>query len=151
MGATAVRIPLRISKCDPAVIFKQNTYSLSSASSRSSIKLPSSVATASTPATWSRRRCVPVQVLPGPFANRAFSSKSSALQAATEANGNNGGAGREKESSGSSSQRKYIKYAVVGGVIGLAAVNFSDTARHYYGAIERSGRVLGSLAVCINE
>ena len=35
--------------------------------------------------------------------------------------------------------------------VSTAAVAFGDDVRHAYGAAERTGRVVGTLAVCINE
>lgn len=51
----------------------------------------------------------------------------------------------------SQSGRNTIKYLVVAGVLGLGAVVFSDQLQHAYRAAERTGRVVGTLAVCINE
>lgn len=55
------------------------------------------------------------------------------------------------DSSQSKGQRKTIKYLAVFGVLGLGAVVFSDQYMHAYRAAARSGRVVGTLAVCINE
>ncbi|KAI9369109.1 ABC1 family-domain-containing protein [Aspergillus egyptiacus] len=58
--------------------------------------------------------------------------------------------GRARQSGTSQSQR-WIKYAVVGGIILVGAGTFSDDAKHLYRAVERTGRVVGTLAVCIND
>jgi aarF domain-containing kinase len=42
-------------------------------------------------------------------------------------------------------------YAIITGIVGAAAVTLSDDARHLYRAAQRTGRVVGTLAVCINE
>lgn len=59
--------------------------------------------------------------------------------------------GEKKQSNTGKSGKKWITYGIIGGVIAVGAVTFSDDARHIYRAAERSGRVVGTLAVCINE
>ncbi|RHZ54096.1 uncharacterized protein CDV56_105079 [Aspergillus thermomutatus] len=49
------------------------------------------------------------------------------------------------------SQRRILKYAIIAGVVGAAAVTLSDDAQHLYRAAQRTGRVVGTLAVCIND
>lgn len=44
-----------------------------------------------------------------------------------------------------------ITYTVVGGTIVIGVVAFSDNAQHLYRAAARTGRVVGTLAVCIND
>ena len=44
-----------------------------------------------------------------------------------------------------------VVLAAAGGAVGVTAVAFADDVKHAYGAIERSGRVASTLAVCINE
>jgi aarF domain-containing kinase len=44
-----------------------------------------------------------------------------------------------------------VVLAAAGGALGVTAVAFTDDVKHAYGAIERSGRVASTLAVCINE
>lgn len=53
----------------------------------------------------------------------------------------------------SPAQRNYVKYLVILGLLGAGAgaFAFSDNVQHVYGAAQRSGRVVGTLAVCINE
>jgi aarF domain-containing kinase len=46
--------------------------------------------------------------------------------------------------------RKVVVLAVVG-LLGAGAVTLSPDAKHAYEAAKRSGRVAGTLAVCINE
>ncbi|KAF7719112.1 Uncharacterized protein PECH_001737 [Penicillium ucsense] len=48
-------------------------------------------------------------------------------------------------------QRKYLKYLVVLGLLGTGGLLYSDDVKHVYNATRRSGRVLGTLAVCIND
>ncbi|KAE8323329.1 ABC1 family-domain-containing protein [Aspergillus sergii] len=77
----------------------------------------------------------------------SYSIKTSALFGAAEkANGNG------RKSSGSEwSRRKVITYTVVGGTIVIGVVAFSDNVQHLYRAAARTGRVVGTLAVCIND
>ncbi|KAE8371772.1 ABC1 family-domain-containing protein [Aspergillus bertholletiae] len=49
------------------------------------------------------------------------------------------------------SRRKVITYTVIGGTIVIGAVTFSDNVQHLYRAAVRTGRVVGTLAVCIND
>src|SRR5450432_4038927 len=41
--------------------------------------------------------------------------------------------------------------AAAGGTVGVGALALSDDVKHGYNAVCRSGRVVGTLAVCINE
>ncbi|KAL4775458.1 ABC1 family-domain-containing protein [Aspergillus nidulans var. acristatus] len=59
-----------------------------------------------------------------------------------------GGQGRQSQTS--QSRSKWIKYGIIGGII-VGGVVVSDDARHIYHAAERTGRVVGTLAVCIND
>jgi len=44
-----------------------------------------------------------------------------------------------------------VVVAAAGGALGVTAVAFTDDVRHAYEAVERTGRVVSTLAVCINE
>ena len=44
-----------------------------------------------------------------------------------------------------------VLLAATAGGLGVTAVGFTDDVKHAYEAIERSGRVASTLAVCINE
>ncbi|EPS31177.1 hypothetical protein PDE_06132 [Penicillium oxalicum 114-2] len=48
-------------------------------------------------------------------------------------------------------QRRYLKYLAVLGLLGVGGLVYSDEVKHIYNAARRSGRVLGALAVCIND
>jgi aarF domain-containing kinase len=48
-------------------------------------------------------------------------------------------------------KRKVALAATVVFVAGAGALAFSEQARHYYTAVERSGRVAITLALCVNE
>ena len=78
---------------------------------------------------------------------RSFTTRSSHLLSAQSTSpGSNGlisGSGRL--------QRKVVKYLIALGIVGLGAVAYFDELKHAYGAARRSGRVVGTLAVCINE
>ena len=59
--------------------------------------------------------------------------------------------GESREKTNTGSQSRLVKWLVVAGVIGVGAFAFSEQAGHAFGAAKRSGRVVGTLAVCINE
>lgn len=59
------------------------------------------------------------------------------------------GNGRFK--SAKSKRRGRILVAASGGALGVTAVAFTDDVRHAYEAVERTGRVVSTLTVCINE
>lgn len=45
-----------------------------------------------------------------------------------------------------------VTYAAAGvGTVGAGALFFTDEIKHGYAAAERTGRVVSTLAVCINE
>lgn len=48
-------------------------------------------------------------------------------------------------------KRGRVLLAATGGAFGLTAVAFTEDVKHAYEAIERSGRVASTLAVCIND
>lgn len=48
-------------------------------------------------------------------------------------------------------RRRNLVLAAAGGATGIGALAFTDDIRHSYQAVERTGRVVGTLAVCINE
>ncbi|KAL4983597.1 ABC1 family-domain-containing protein [Aspergillus falconensis] len=60
-----------------------------------------------------------------------------------------GGSGKQSQTA--QSGKKWIKYGIVGGTIVVGAVAFSDDVRHIYHAAARTARVVGTLAVCIND
>lgn len=164
----AVRIPLRASNLDAAAtVLKRNYHrhssplstnlqfkpsSWSSSSFRSFSGLSSSLVTTtntkSTTRSWSCRRCS----LSDHSASRTYFTRTPAQYYAARDNGNNNGREKKKDKeSDAKSQRRYIKYAVIGGVLGVGAVVFSDQIEHFCRAAERTGRVVAGLAICINE
>jgi aarF domain-containing kinase len=50
-----------------------------------------------------------------------------------------------------SKRRGRVVVAAAGGALGVTAVAITDDVRHAYEAVERTGRVVSTLAVCINE
>ncbi|KAL4763224.1 ABC1 kinase family protein [Aspergillus foveolatus] len=60
-----------------------------------------------------------------------------------------GGQGRQSQTS--KSRNKWTKYGIIGGTIVAGGVVVSDDIRHIYHAAARTGRVVGTLAVCIND
>jgi aarF domain-containing kinase len=48
-------------------------------------------------------------------------------------------------------KRGRVLLAATGGALGAGTLAFTDDVKHVYGAVERSGRVASTLAVCINE
>ncbi|KAL3437710.1 ABC1 family-domain-containing protein [Aspergillus tetrazonus] len=59
--------------------------------------------------------------------------------------------GQGRQSQTSQSRNKWIKYGIIGGIIVVGGVVVSDDIRHIYHAAARTGRVVGTLAVCIND
>lgn len=50
-----------------------------------------------------------------------------------------------------SKKRGRVVFAAAGGAMGVTAVTLTDDVKHTYRAAERTGRVVSTLAVCINE
>lgn len=48
-------------------------------------------------------------------------------------------------------RRRGILLAATGGALGAGAFAFTDDVKHGYAAAERTGRVVSTLAVCMNE
>ena len=59
--------------------------------------------------------------------------------------------GNGSAKSAKSNRRGGVIVATAGGTLGVTAVAFTDDVRHAYEAVERTGRVVSTLAVCINE
>ncbi|KAK2813160.1 hypothetical protein FQN50_000837 [Emmonsiellopsis sp. PD_5] len=62
--------------------------------------------------------------------------------------GNNSGNGN---GNGRKRPRRALQFAAAGGTVGAVLLAFSDDASHVYSAAERTGRVVGTLGVCIND
>ncbi|KAB8216832.1 ABC1 family-domain-containing protein [Aspergillus novoparasiticus] len=145
----ALRAPLRASDFAPAPVLRYTSSApwirpFQRASGPSSVhRSVSNSAQAFSKARQLRPRVPLVASRP----HASYSTKTSALFGAAEkANGNG------RKSSGSEwSRRKVITYTVVGGTIVIGVVAFSDNVQHLYRAAARTGRVVGTLAVCIND
>ncbi|KAL4873134.1 hypothetical protein BDV12DRAFT_182400 [Aspergillus spectabilis] len=134
----ALRTPLRAFGVDPAPIVRYtSSYALREPTHRIAHTLSCrsiSGATRLNTATFPHR------------ASRAFSIKPDGLSGSQETAG-----GQGKQSGTGQSGKGWIKYGVIGGTIVVGALAFSDDVRHLYRAAERTGRVVGTLAVCIND
>jgi aarF domain-containing kinase len=147
----ALRTPLRASDFDPAAVFRHNPngfflsqFSKRNLSSTSSLRSPAftqsplrGIFRHHSHARPSFRTCP---------SSRFYSTKTPTLPEEVESRDNRSG-----HSGSQQSQRRILKYAIIAGVVGAAAVTLSDDARHLYRAAQRTGRVVGTLAVCINE
>ncbi|OOF97770.1 hypothetical protein ASPCADRAFT_205027 [Aspergillus carbonarius ITEM 5010] len=145
----ALRIPLRASNFDPAAVIRSSKPSLavpSSASAAPTACLPRRLIFSSTttpPVLCSQR--FPGRLAPS-VPRATYATRTSPLFESAKAEQ------QDRDQSGSGqSRRKAIKYAVIGGTIVVGAVVFSDQVQHLYRAAARTGRVVGTLAVCIND
>lgn len=62
--------------------------------------------------------------------------------------------GGSRSTTGNARARPYrsVKYAAAAvGTLGAGGLLFGGDVKHAYAAVERSGRVVSTLAVCINE
>ncbi|KAH8428799.1 ABC1 kinase family protein [Aspergillus melleus] len=144
----ALRAPLRASNFDPATALRYSTSthappSLSLLQPRAPTIIRKSISSSAPGFRESCRYRASGQA--GPFTPRApFSSKTATLLGNVGSN-----AGKDTGSGGS--QKRLVKYAIIGGTLVVGAVVFSDDAQHIYRAAQRTGRVVGTLAVCIND
>ncbi|KAL4906436.1 hypothetical protein BDW74DRAFT_150350 [Aspergillus multicolor] len=83
---------------------------------------------------------------PGRDFRKPFSTKTSYRSEGQQTAGGHG-----KHSEPGQSGRKWVKYGIIGGTIVVGAFAFFDEVRHAYRAAARTGRVVGTLAVCIND
>ncbi|PWY86239.1 ABC1-domain-containing protein [Aspergillus heteromorphus CBS 117.55] len=145
----ALRIPLRASNFDPAAVIR----SPAQVAWRPLLShRPISTTSTSTrpPAAICPSRSL-AQAAAAPSIFRAsYATRTSPLletaRSEPEHNDRN-----QNQSGPGQSRRRVIKYAVIGGTIVVGAVVFSDQAQHLYRAAARTGRVVGALAVCIND
>lgn len=142
--SAAFRMPLR-AFASPATAIRQTSRASIAGSSlytgpiRSSSVLKSSVAQ-----SWSRSSAkIPSQPT---SLSRCFSTRTSPLRSADKLTGHDG-----VKAKAPPSQTKRIALLIVLGLAGIGAVFYSEELQHGYGAARRSGRVVGTLAVCINE
>ncbi|PYH45191.1 ABC1 kinase family protein [Aspergillus saccharolyticus JOP 1030-1] len=137
----ALRIPLRASPTFvPAAVIRSNFahlyFPLAPLSTPSAPSRRLSYATTLSPATERRRACYPT--LPSFRVRHASTSATSGQDGTTQSGHRN-------------SRNRTLKYAVIGGIVVAAAVAYADEVQHYYRAAARTGRVVGALAVCIND
>ncbi|KAF9887842.1 hypothetical protein FE257_009502 [Aspergillus nanangensis] len=135
----ALRAPLRAFNCDPATAFRYT-----SKSSGSPFLLSHWGSFLAQDNTRIRRQPLQCQSLSFP-PSASFSTRTTALSGANTPNN------EQKKTDHSQSPRKTIKYVVVGGALLVAAGFLSDNVQHLYRAAARTGRVVGALAVCIND
>ncbi|KAI1958657.1 hypothetical protein LOZ58_005064 [Ophidiomyces ophidiicola] len=93
---------------------------------------------------WTCRQCLQRKGKPLGHLNSLSDFSTSAFRLSSQSKGNSGGGQRRKP-------RRALKYAAAGGTLGATALAFSDDIKHGYTAVERTGRVVTALAVCINE
>lgn len=147
--SAALRVPLRAFKIDPATVIGKTSKPSTSGSSfllasKSPLQLsPSSGAINAS--SWGRSVSSQGSTLAA--SRRSFSAKASSLLSMETKSQHKS----ENAPSMSASQRSVIKWFLIGSILGLGAVTFSDQAEHAFQAAKRSGRVVGTLAVCINE
>ncbi|KAL1998868.1 hypothetical protein VTN02DRAFT_5457 [Thermoascus thermophilus] len=139
----AVQVPLRASVFHPAAVVRPF-----STSSRSLSRFPASSSASSSGGSfrasanpWTCARCLQ-QRTPSTVARSYSTDPSSSSQTRDD-----GG----KRSDPKKSRRRVIKIAAAGGALGVASLVFADEIKHAYAAAARSGRVVGALAVCIND
>ncbi|KAL4921194.1 ABC1 family-domain-containing protein [Aspergillus aurantiobrunneus] len=135
----ALRTPLRALGFDPALVTRYTSrYAPRELSLWNTHALPcrlTSSSTRSSTATSAPRDSR------APFSTKTFHL--SGPQQAVGGQGTQSGTGR--------AGKRWIKYGIIGGATVVGAVTFSEDARHIYRAAERTGRVVGTLAVCIND
>ncbi|KKK13912.1 hypothetical protein P175DRAFT_0487784 [Aspergillus ochraceoroseus IBT 24754] len=135
----ALRTPLRASSFDPSPVIVRYTSNLTP----KGLSLQHSlgyrwVSSESRSAFATAQRCPSGRFIP----RATFSTGPRGLFGSQQTAG--GGGGKQP-------QRKWIKYAVIGGAAAVGAVAFSDQVQHFYRAAQRTGRVVGALVVCIND
>ncbi|KAJ5745428.1 hypothetical protein N7520_010610 [Penicillium odoratum] len=139
--SAAFRPPLRtLSSLAPVV--RTSTASISSATS-----LTSSLRTTFSPCkftaqSWRPRPCESISGVA--WSRRSFATRASPLLSA-ETHQNNGPKVKPPKS------RKALVYLIALGLLGVGGVVYSHEIKHAYYAAGRSGRVVSTLAVCIND
>jgi len=144
--SAAFRVPLR-KLANPALVAKE-TSKASNVSASSSLVANSLRKTLSPSRSiaqpWSSRLYEPIPA--AALSRRCFASRTSPLLTAeTNSQQNNSPKVKQPQS------KKAIGYLISLGLLGAGAVVYSDEIKHAYHAAGRSGRVVGTLAVCINE
>ncbi|KAJ5889865.1 hypothetical protein N7504_010675 [Penicillium tannophilum] len=144
--SAAIRLPLR-TLANPALVARE-TSKASSVGASSNLVANSLRQTLSPSRSitqpWSPRSYEPITR--AALSRRCFATRTSPLLTAeTNSQQNNGPKVKPPRS------RKVIGYLIALGVLGAGAVVYSDQIKHGYQAARRSGRVVGTLALCIND
>lgn len=145
--SAAFRVPLR-AFANPATAIRQtSTTSIASPALSLGAVRPSSLPLGSIASKLWSLQSSEVRSQTTSF-SRCFSTRNSPLRSAEENVTKNEGV---KSKPGPSQSKKPIALLVVLGLLGVGAAVYSEELKHGYGAARRSGRVVGTLAVCINE
>ena len=146
----AVRTPMRASKLDPASVFNQTSRSPVFNRCFASGTTPALRTISPSSFSFPSRAALCRQCLRGQSVSPRYqySTRTSSVFSPVQMGRNPRG---QSQSRSGWSRQRVIKYAVIGGVLGVGAVAYSDKVQHGYRAVERTGRVVGALAVCINE
>ncbi|KAJ6063948.1 hypothetical protein N7499_012628 [Penicillium canescens] len=145
--SAALRLPWRAIKSESVtVIGKTSIASTLGSSSRLTTTVPLRslpfVSVAGTP-SWDCTRYPSSSI--STSSGRCFSTRTSPLLSQVQ-----GEAGTRESGKKGGLRRKIVVLAIVG-LLGVGAVTLSPNAKHAYEAAKRSGRVAGTLAVCIND
>lgn len=147
--SAACRVPLRAFANPATVIGQTPKASISGASFHTIAKAPLRklpVSCANSRQLWSRPKYGPKSLALSWRRCYSSTSRKHGAESGKKSAGN-----QESSSSSSSSQRRPLKYLIALGVLGVGTIVFYDEIQHAYRAAARSGRVVGTLAVCINE
>ncbi|OQE21069.1 hypothetical protein PENSTE_c012G09192 [Penicillium steckii] len=142
--SAAFRMPLRAFASPATAIRQTSKASIAGSSLYTGPISSSSVLKSSVAQSWSRNSAkIPSQPT---SLSRCFSTRTSPLRSANKLTGHDG-----VKAKAPPSQTKRIALLIVLGLAGIGAVFYSEELQHGYGAARRSGRVVGTLAVCIND
>lgn len=144
---SAFRLPLR-ALANPAPVVRQ-TPKASIANTSLGLDTRSLLRPSLISGAQVTKPCVSWGFVPNSFAGpsrRFFASKTSLLSAEGKSQENSGAGSKPAQS-----QSKGLKYLIVLGVLGVVGAVYHKEITHGYRAAKRSGRVVGTLAVCINE
>ncbi|KAJ5747823.1 uncharacterized protein N7511_009519 [Penicillium nucicola] len=147
--SAALRLPWRAIKSDQVTVIGKtsiaSTFGSSSCLTATSTLRSSPVAGATGAPSWGRTR-FPTDLIPASSSfSRGFSTRTSPLLSQVQSE-----VGTGKSGTKGGFRRKLAILAIVS-LLGVGAVTLSPDAKHAYEAAKRSGRVAGTLAVCIND
>ncbi|KAJ5673953.1 hypothetical protein N7462_009392 [Penicillium macrosclerotiorum] len=148
--SAALRVPLR-ALVKPATVIGQTSIASTSGAAfqhaRKSQLRTSLTSCRYNNQSWSRQQAETSLIIAS--RNRYYSTSTSPLLSTEPQSQSIHETGRKISSKPLS--RRAIKYLIVLGALAVGALAFSDNVKHVYGAAKRSGRVVGTLAVCIND